>query len=34
LWERDPWMAVLYVAASVLLSFAAIVGGVLLSRLA
>lgn len=34
LWERDPWMAALYVAGSVLLSFAAIVAGVLLSRLA
>jgi len=34
LWERDPWMAGLYVAASVLASFAAIVAGVLLSRLA
>ena len=34
LWERDPWTAGLYVAASVLLSFAAIVAGVQLSRLA
>ena len=34
LWERDPWTAALYVAASVLLSFAAIVAGVLLTRLA
>jgi len=34
LWERDPWTAGLYVSASVLLSFAAIVAGMLLSRLA
>jgi len=34
LWERDPWMAGVYVTASVLLSFAAIVAGVVLSRLA
>ena len=33
LWERDPWTAALYVTASLLLSFAAIVGGVALSRL-
>ena len=34
LWERDPWSAGLYVSASVLLSFAGIVAGMLLSRLA
>ena len=34
LWERDPWMAGSYVAGSVLLSFAAIVAGLLLSRMA
>ena len=34
LWERDASMAIMYVAASVLLSLAAIVAGVLLSRLA
>ncbi len=33
LWMRDPWMAGLYVTASMTLSFAAIVAGVLLSRL-
>jgi len=33
LWERDPWTAGIYVAASVTLSFAAIVAGMLLSRL-
>ena len=32
LWERDPWQAGLYVAATVLLSFAAIAAGVVLSR--
>jgi CrcB protein len=34
LWERSPPTAGLYVAASVLLSFAAIVAGMILSRLA
>lgn len=34
LWERDPWLAGTYVAGSVMLSFAAIVAGLLLSRLA
>ena len=34
LWERDPWMAGSYVAGSVLLSFAAIIAGLMLSRMA
>ena len=34
LWERNPLLAGSYVAGSVLLSFAAIVAGLLLSRLA
>ena len=34
LWERNPLLAGYYVAGSVLISFAAIVAGLLLSRLA